>query len=319
MLPWHRFTTTSATGYTDRPSPEAVLPTNPIRWGAGARFKLFPKAITPDNDPIDKVRGKPEKFAEHYNQATLFFESQTPVEQAHIIGAFRFELSKVTVPAIRTRMVSSLINVSQDLAAAVAAGLGIALPKAMPRALQATPDAEIKVSPALSLMALPGAGSIATRKVAVLVADGVDTGSIASIQAALTKAGAVTRLLGVRLGRFKGTQGDGVEADATLENSPAVLFDGVIIPDGESAAQQLSGSGQAIEFLQNQYRHCKTIMVLGAGSKVLQEAGINATLPSGEPDPGVILGLPGKAGTERFVNALSQHRHMARDQDPPAI
>jgi len=32
---------------------------------------------------------KPEKFAEHYAQATLFFDSQTPHEQAHIIGGFR--------------------------------------------------------------------------------------------------------------------------------------------------------------------------------------------------------------------------------------
>src|SRR6204780_3975869 len=59
----------------------------------GKGFVSFAKAISAANDPIDKVRGKAEKFAEHYNQATLFFESQSPVEQAHIIGAFRFELS----------------------------------------------------------------------------------------------------------------------------------------------------------------------------------------------------------------------------------
>ena len=46
------------------------------------------------------VRGKPEKFAEHYQQATLFWESQSVPEQQHIIRAFRFELSKVQVPAI---------------------------------------------------------------------------------------------------------------------------------------------------------------------------------------------------------------------------
>ena len=83
---------------------------------AGAKgFVSFAKAIEPDNTPVDKVRGKPEKFAEHYSQATLFFDSQTPQEQAHIIGGFRFELSKVTVPAIRQRVVSSLRNVSDVL------------------------------------------------------------------------------------------------------------------------------------------------------------------------------------------------------------
>ncbi len=50
-------------------------------------FVSFPQPIEPDNAPVDKVRGKPEKFAEHYNQATLFFDSQTAVEQAHIFGA----------------------------------------------------------------------------------------------------------------------------------------------------------------------------------------------------------------------------------------
>ena len=55
-----------------------------------------------------KVRAKPELFAEHYNQARLFYESQSKVEQAHIVAAFRFELSKVTVPAIRTRISASV-------------------------------------------------------------------------------------------------------------------------------------------------------------------------------------------------------------------
>jgi catalase len=80
-------------------------------------FVSFPEAIADD-----KVRGKPEKFAEHYAQATLFYNSQAEVEKAHIAAAFRFELSKVGVPAIRKRMVSSLLNVSEELAAEVAAG-----------------------------------------------------------------------------------------------------------------------------------------------------------------------------------------------------
>ena len=55
-----------------------------------------------------KVRGKAERFADHYTQATLFWNSQTEVEQAHIVNAFRFELAKCQMPAIRERMVSSL-------------------------------------------------------------------------------------------------------------------------------------------------------------------------------------------------------------------
>ena len=39
----------------------------------------------------DKLRGKPERFADHHTQAALFYESQTDVERAHINAGFRFE------------------------------------------------------------------------------------------------------------------------------------------------------------------------------------------------------------------------------------
>jgi catalase len=56
----------------------------PFQRGAAGGFTSFP-----DPTPEDKVRGKPEKFAEHYAQAGLFYRSQSPVEQAHIIGRSR--------------------------------------------------------------------------------------------------------------------------------------------------------------------------------------------------------------------------------------
>ena len=112
----------------------------------------------------DKVRGKPEKFAEHYNQATLFWNSQTDVEKAHIARAFRFELTKVQTPAVRRRVVATLRNVAEELAAEVAQGLGMPLPEALPRAVQRVPRPEVNMSGALALMARPGDGSIATRR-----------------------------------------------------------------------------------------------------------------------------------------------------------
>jgi catalase len=282
-------------------------------------FVSYAPSVAENNDPVDKVRGKPEKFAEHYAQATLFFDSQTAVEQAHIIGAFRFELSKVTVPAVRLRMVSSLLNVSRDLATAVAEGLGLPLPEPMPRAAGQPVKAEIEKSPPLSLMALPGDGGIATRKVAILIADGMDATTIAALQADLVKAGAVTRFVGMRLGHVRAKDGTLIEADATLENSPAVLFDGLVLPDGEGAASTLAGSGQALEFLKDQYRHCKTILVLGAASALLGKAGITAELPGGGPDPGLLFQSGNKHPGPAFIRALAQHRHVARDHDPPMV
>ncbi len=76
-------------------------------------------------EPIDgtKARVRSEKFADHYSQARQFYVSQTPVEQAHIVDAFVFELSKCEQPGIRARMVANLRNVDDDFAQRVADGL----------------------------------------------------------------------------------------------------------------------------------------------------------------------------------------------------
>jgi catalase len=280
---------------------------------AGVRgFVSFPEPMQED-----KVRGKPEKFAEHYAQARLFFNSQTAVEKAHIVAAFRFELSKLTVPAIRERVLSSLVNVSDELAGAVAEGLGMEVPAAMPRALAPEVAPELDTAPSLSLMARPGDGGIRTRKIAILVADGVLGESVAAMQSALVQAGAVPKVIAPRLGRVKTADGSELQADGTLENSAPVLFDAVVLADGEASLKRLMALGQALEFVVNQGRHCKTILALGAGEALLQKAGISPVLPSGDPDPGVIVGTIGDAG--RFIEAVGRHRHPEREVDPPLI
>ena len=285
----------------------------PFQAGAAMGFVSFPQPVEQD-----KVRGHAEKFAEHYAQATLFYDSQTPVEQAHIAAAFRFELSKVAVPAIRERMVASLVNVSPALAARVADGLGMALPEPLPRALATPVTPEVAHSPALSLTARPGDGGVRTRKVALLVADGVEGDGIAAVQKALSGAGAVGRLVGPRIGAFHTAGGEQVQADASLENEPGFLFDGLVLPDGEGAVAALMADGHTMEFIKDQYRHGKTILALGASASLLTRAGIAQQLLTGEADPGLIVaGDAGAAGA--FIEALGKHRHPARDTDPPLV
>jgi catalase len=292
----------------------------PFQAGA-AGFAAFSKAIEPNNSPVDKVRGKPQKFAEHYAQARLFFDSQTEVEQAHIVGAFRFELSRLTVPAIRARVLSSLLNVSKDLASEVAEGLGMELPEAMPRVAKSPQRPEVSKSPALSLMALPGDGGIATRKVAIIIANGMEGETISALVDALAAAGAVTRLISTRLGTITSESGEPFEVDATFENSPCVLFDAVVLPAGSEAVNTLLSDGHTLDFVKDQYRHCKTLLVLGSSSQLLEKVGIPFTLPTGEPDPGLLIEQQddGLASPEAFIQAMGKHRHPARDQDPPRV
>ena len=77
----------------------------PFQAGAAQGFVSVAQRLDA-KESADKVRIKPEKFADHYTQARLFFNSQSEAEQAHIGNAFRFELSKVQVPAIRQRVVA---------------------------------------------------------------------------------------------------------------------------------------------------------------------------------------------------------------------
>lgn len=276
-------------------------------------FVSFPEAVAGD-----KVRGKPEKFAEHYAQATLFLNSQTPAEKAHIAAAFRFELSKVGVPAIRERTLSSLVNVSPELAAEVAEGLGMEVPDAMPRAMASHGSPEVTESPALSLMARPGECGIRTRQIAVLVENRVHHDSLARLYRDLSKAGAVVHFVGPRVGMYVGDAGEKIEADRSMENSPSVLFDALVLPDGSEAVQALLGNALTIEFIKDGFRHCKSILALGAGEELLEMAGIK---PATDEKRGILV----VAGTETeevstaFIKAIAAHRHLSRDSDPPQV
>jgi len=270
----------------------------------------------------DKVRGKPEKFAEHYNQATLFWKSQSDVERAHIIRAFRFELTKVQTPAVRKRVVAQLRNVAEELARAVADGLGMAeLPDALPKALARTPKPEVQSSGALSLLARPGKEGIKTRRIAILVADGVDRTAALALHKAVADEGAVPRIVGIKLGEVQSSSGDPLEVEISMETAPSVVWDALIVPDGEAAALALSQSGHALEFLKDQYRHCKPILLLGAATGLLARTGIPAALPSGKADPGLLQFGGDETGTAilAFMDALAKHRHFERETDPPLV
>ncbi|MDO8038312.1 catalase [Janthinobacterium sp. SUN137] len=283
---------------------------------AGAKgFNSFPAATEGD-----KVRGKPEKFAEHFGQARLFWISQTPVEQDHIVHAFRFELSKVQTVAIRKRIVAMLRNVDETLAQRLADGLGLALPPVMPRASM-LPIPTYPPSPALSLFFRPGKTGIHTLRVAILVGPGSDGAQVRNIYASLLADGAVPRLVGSHLGKVDTSGGAPLDVEISLEAGPSVLFDAVVLPDGQGAVQQLGGDANALDFLRLQYRHCKPMLAVGAGKDLLDKAGVPVTLPDGKPDPAIIVAPSGDVvkAVAAFKKALAAHRAFARETDPPRV
>ena len=106
-----------------------------------------------------------------------------------------------------------------------------------------------------------------------------------------------------------------------MEAAPPVLWDAVAVPDGEGAVEALSQLGHAKEFLKDQYRHCKPILLLGGAWTLLEEAGIPGTLPNGKTDPGLLQfrGPDVEQAVPAFVAAIAKHRHFERETDPPLV
>jgi catalase len=214
-----------------------------------------------------------------------------------------------------------LRNVAEELAQAVADGLGMDLPEPLPRALGSTPAPEVDESPALSLMSRPGETGIQTRRIAILVADGVSGSGIVDLHQQLAAQGAVPHFVGIQLGAITTLEDETIEVEIPMEAGPAVLYDALVLPDGQEGIAALVQSGHAMEFVKDQYRHCKPILVLGAAKALLVKAGIPEHLPSGEADSGLLYFDVKKNGAAvtAFVEAITRHRHYERETDPPTV
>ncbi|MFY1915986.1 catalase [Achromobacter xylosoxidans] len=289
----------------------------PNSLAGGCPFQAGMEGYVSFPEPVggDELRGHPEKFAEHYNQASLFYHSQVDWERRHLASAFAFELSKVTVAAVRQRMVASLRNVSDELAQSVADRLGMALPEPMPRAVRQVPRPEVEQSPSLSLTARPGQAGVATRKIAILVAEGVDGAAVSAVAQALIQAGAVVRLVGQRIGPVATAEGDALDADASLDNQPSAVFDGAVVPGGGMAVDRWRQDGRALEFVRDTYRHGKTLLAMGEGADLLEAAGID---PAWRDDGLVVDQAPAQAA-KLFIDSLARHRHPERETSPPRV
>jgi catalase len=289
-----------------------------------------------------KVRARSEKFFDHFSQAALFWNSQSHPEKAHIVQALRFELGKVEVPAVQERMVALLSQVDRTLAGLVAQGLGVTVPAKLagPISMSVPADGNVKEfqpkrrtptlerSPALS-MANTVKDGIATRKVAILAADGVDEAAVSGMKKALTAAGAQAKIVAPKLGILIGAKGAQVPIDFSFLTAGSVLFDAVYLPGGEQSVEVLKGDAKALVFVDEAYLHCKTIGATDTGVELLLAAHLGqdktakshaeGMTPNGvkllTPDEGIITGRGAHMGqvTAKFIKAMAQHRHWDRE------
>jgi catalase len=265
-----------------------------------------------------KVRERGEKFFDHFSQAALFWNSQSDPEKQHIVEALRFELGKVEVPEVRERVVGMLAHVDRTLAGQVAEGLGLAVPKPtgpMNRSVPADADPRkfqpialkqaVDRSEALS-MAKTVKDSAATRKVAILAADGVDGEAVAAMQRALLAAGAVPKIVAPRGGSLKPEGGGTLPVDFSLLTVGSVLFDAVFVPGGSRSTSGLAGDAAAVLFVREAYKHCKAIAASGTGVALVEAAGVDTKDVLTRRDADGQLAAA-------FVKAIARHRDWSRE------
>lgn len=299
---------------------------HPNTLGGGCPFqaKIEQGGFVSFNERIDaqKIRDRSESFSDHFSQATLFYKSQTPVEQGHMIKALRFELGKVETEAIRTRVLGLLTQVDKTLAAKVAEGLGIKAPSAPEKPVNHGVGANAKAkkhepypqkqqvssSDALSMLKNKTlSNTIATRQIAFLCSEGVSETSVKNMKNALEKAGASVKIIAPHLGTIGTAQGGQLKVDQSLLIAASVLFDGVFLPAGKGISS-LKQHRDVIEFISDSHKHCKFIALEGEGAEVFTAANLKM-------DEGVISGS--KDGDKNlaasYVKALGNHRFWDRE------
>jgi catalase len=274
----------------------------------GTGFTHFPELVGGH-----KIRRRSETFADHYGQATLFWNSMSGWEREHIVAAYRFELGKVTRMEIRERMVEHLEQIDHQLAVAVAAGIGVDEPAAIG-------TNHGRSSPALSLAARPGAGIVA-RRVAILAAPGVEEVGLARLCQALSERGASADLLAPMAGQLRTENADTLELPEAkaLYTMASVLYDAVVVAGGEDSAAALAEDGYAVHFVAEAYKHAKPVGAVGEGVSLLRRAGLPGADGGPAPDgasAGVVIqtenGPMGADFLEEFIAALGGQRYFQR-------
>ncbi|WP_037544931.1 catalase [Stappia stellulata] len=234
----------------------------------------------PEENPGPKVRERSETFADHYSQARQFYISQTDVEQRHMADALVFELSKVETPAIRTRVLSQLCNIHDDLANAVADGLGMSVPEPAEPAIPTRQD--LSASPALSILK-NGPKSLAGRRLGILIADGTDAGELKTLSDAAKAAGATPMLVGPRVGSVSLSDGSTTATDEKIDGGPSVIFDATAVLVSAEGAAQLGGLHAARSWVADAWAHGKYIFHSADAGPLLSAAGLPDT-----PGDGVV-------------------------------
>ncbi|MCL1808020.1 MAG: catalase [Oscillospiraceae bacterium] len=250
------------------------------------------------------IRERSASFRDHFSQPAMFWNSMSGHEKEHIVDAFRFELGKCQKVCIRQNVVNLLANVNADLAKAVGDGLGLnpeMKPLASPKPF---------ASPALSMDNT--AKSPKTSKTAIIVENGFDRAEYDAVTAAIIRAGGGFDIVSKKLGAVSAVDKSTIECGKTYATAVSVVYDAVFVPGG-AHVDSLKLSGDVWHFIDEAYKHYKTIGLGGEASSLSPAERIKSAAQGDNAAAGIVI-CGGKAEpfADEFIAALTQDRHFQR-------
>jgi catalase len=282
-----------------------------------------------------KARAKSAKFKEHYNQAQLFYNSLSGPEKKHVAAAFAFELDHCEDPIVYERMSQRIADIDLELAQNVAEMVGGPIPT------EATRINHGKQAKKLSQTEFPPSKpTIASRRVAVIIADGFDKVAYDAVTTALKASSALPFTIAPKRSEIfpagaDKTKGNGVQPDHHLEGMRSTMFDAIFVPGGAESVKTLQKSGRAIHWVREAFGHLKPIGATGEAVELLAQAfalpGVSlssndqavesygvVTMRQISPDSlmgAVTIAKEGTGLLQKFWYQISQHRNWDRELD----
>ncbi len=210
------------------------------------------------------IRGRSESFKDFYSQAAMFYNSMSQPEKDHILDAFHFEVGGCKDKKIKQRVVDMFNNVNTELAMKIAQSVG-----AVPPSIQI--DSKVaSSSPALSqenTIKTP-----ATRKIAILIDNGFCFSEVTAVMEALKSAGASSEIVSSRMGMIQSLDGNQIEAAKDFTTADAVIYDAVYVAGGQESIGSLSMLPDTLIFINEAFRHLKTVAASGEGIDLLMSS-----------------------------------------------
>lgn len=307
------------------------------------RFEIQPPASEKEGGYVDypqkvagiKERAKSTKFKDHYSQAQLFFNSLSEHEKAHVTAALCFELDHCDEPIVYEHLTQRLADIDLGLAQSVAQMVGGSEPSGSGRKNDGR-----KAKGLSQAEYLPKEPTIASRRIAILIADGYDPVAFSAMHGAVKDAEAIPIVIGPRRSAIyaageEASSSGGITAEHHLEGQRSTMFDALLVPGGEKSIATLCDNGRAIHWIREAFGHLKPIGATGEAvallDKALQLPGVSlsssreavesygvVTLKDAMPESFDQVGAISKDAKHflaKFIYATSQHRCWKRELD----